>query len=191
MPPSRSVRLSGLEFAQPLRRPAQLGVLRLDQLARGWRKHAFKSVPVDTARKVLTSLGLLYCRDRISARDCAAKIDPRPMQSADSGSLVCIGPTQTLGVRQQVRRKSRPLRRNIGEEGLERGIGRMFRNMPESALGVLAGLNQMVQHGAFASVGHGVLLTYWYVLPTSLLGAPLSRPAKSRSKSCRRYQCIS
>jgi hypothetical protein len=35
----------------------------------------------------------------------------------------------------------------------------MFRNMPEPALGVLAGLNQMVQHGTFASVGHGVLLT--------------------------------
>src|SRR5262250_3741366 len=98
MPPSRSVRLSGLELTQPFRGPAQLGVLRLDQLPRGWRKHAFERVPVDPARKVFTSLGLLYCRDRISAKDCAAKIDPRAMQRADSGSIVRTRAAETLCV---------------------------------------------------------------------------------------------
>jgi hypothetical protein len=108
---------------------------------------------------VLTSLRLLYRRDRISAEDCAAKIDPRAVQRADGSSIVRIGAAETLRVRQQVGRKPRPLRRDVEEKGLERRIGRMFRNMPEPALGVLAGLNQMVQHGTFASVGHGVLLT--------------------------------
>src|SRR5215813_7534269 len=105
MPPSRSVRLSGLELAQPFRCPAQLGVLGLDELSRGWRKHAFKRVPVNTTREVLTSLGLLDRRDRISAEDCTAKIDPRAMQSADGGSVVRIRAAETLRVRQQVRGK--------------------------------------------------------------------------------------
>jgi hypothetical protein len=152
--------LSSLELAQPFRRPAQLGVLHLDELPRGRWKQAFERVPVDTARKVLTSFGLLYRRDWISAEDCAAKIDPRAMQGADGSSIVRIRAAETLCVRHQVGRKPRPLRRDVKEEGLERGIGRMFRNMPEPALSVLAGLYQVVQHGTFASVGHGVLLTY-------------------------------
>src|SRR5262245_2846655 len=116
MPPSRSSRLSGLEFTQPFRRPAQLGVLRFDQLTRGWRRHALERVPVDTAREVLTSLGLLYCRDRISAKNCAAKIDPCAMQRADSRSIVRTRAAETLRVRQQVGRKPRPLRRDVEEE---------------------------------------------------------------------------
>src|SRR5262245_62612645 len=123
----------------------------------------------------------MYRRNWISAKDCAAKIDPGAMQRTHGGSIVRTGAAETLRVRQQVGRKPRPLRRDVKEEGLERRIGRMFRNMPEPALGVLAGLNQMVQYGTFASVGHGFLLTYGYVFPKSRLGAPLSRPAGSRS----------
>jgi hypothetical protein len=48
---------------------------------------------------VLTSLGLLYRRNRISAKDCGAKIDPRAMQSADSGSVVRIRAAEALRVR--------------------------------------------------------------------------------------------
>ena len=35
--------------------------------------------------------------------------------------------------------------------------------MPEPALGVLAGFDQMIQDGAFGSVGHGVLLLSYSV----------------------------
>src|SRR5262245_62512881 len=105
MPPSRSVRLSGLELAQPFRRPAQLGVLHLDEFSRGWRKHPFERIAVDAAREVLTSLRLLYRRDRISAKDSAAKIDPRAMQGADGSSIVHAGAAKKLGVRQQVGRR--------------------------------------------------------------------------------------
>src|SRR5215813_3430028 len=177
MPPSRSVRLSGLELAQPFRRPAQLGVLHLDKFPRGWRKHPFERIPVDAAREVLTSLRLLYRRDRISAKDSAAKIDPRAMQRADGRSIVHAGTAETLRVRQQVGRKPRPLRRDVEEEGLERRIGRMFRNMPEPALGVLAGLNQMIQYGTFASVGHGFLLTYWLCVSQITTGRSVVAPS--------------
>jgi hypothetical protein len=85
------------------------------------------------------------------------------MQSADGSSIMSIGATETLRVRQQIRGKPRPLRRDVKEEGLERRIGRMFRDMPEPALGVLAGLDQMVQHGTFASIGHDVLLAAQFV----------------------------
>jgi len=65
---------------------------------------------------VLTSLRFLYRRDRISAKDSAAKIDPRAMQGADGRSIVHAGAAETLRVRQQVGRKPRPLRRDVEEE---------------------------------------------------------------------------
>ena len=66
-------------------------------------------------------------------------------------------------MRQQVGGKPGALRRDVEEERFHRRVRRLLGDVPESSLGVLAGLDQMVQYGTFASISHGLLLTSYSV----------------------------
>src|SRR5215212_5141562 len=83
------------------------------------------------------------------------------MQCTAGGAIVRIGAAEPLRVRQQVRCEPRALRGDVKEQGLERRVGRMFRHVPEPALSIRAGLNEMVQCGTFRSIEHRVLLFSW------------------------------
>src|ERR1700752_1540534 len=163
MVPSPLRALRHLELAQALCRAAELRILVLDELACGRRQQAVERVLVDAARERLAPLGFVDDRHRVVAEDRAPQVDPGAMQRAGGGPFVRIRAAEALRIRQQVRREPLALRRNVEEERLHGRVRRMRRNMPEPALRVLAGLDQVVQYGAFASVGHGDLLLRYSV----------------------------
>jgi hypothetical protein len=89
-----------------------------------------------------------------------AQIHPGPVECAGGGALGVSRAPKTLRVRQQVGRKPTTLRGDIKEQGFHRWVRRVFGDVSEATLGILACLDQMVQDGTFTAISHGVSLSY-------------------------------
>jgi len=76
------------------------------------------------------------------------------MQRADVRPFEIRRAAQTLEVRDQFFSEPLPLRRQVGEERLQRRVAHVVRRRPETALPIRAQIDQVMEHVSFGSFIH-------------------------------------